>query len=87
MHGFDERGRWLTVDGELNRRPIGVELRIGGAVQIAAPLVGREVVARILKEHLAGTRNTLSDLSALMNLELINKCLFLMGKEARFHVN
>ena len=58
-----------------------------GSNTFVAGLVGREVVARILKEHLAGTRNTLSDLSALMNLELINKCLFLMGKEARFHVN
>jgi asparagine synthase (glutamine-hydrolysing) len=47
-----------------------------------AGLVGREVVRRILNDHLSGAGNTLPDLSALMNIELIYKCLFLKDKES-----
>ena len=44
-------------------------------------LVGRGVVRRILNDHVSGSRNTLADLSALMNIELIHKCLLQKGKE------
>jgi hypothetical protein len=54
---------------------------LGGSNTFVAGLVGHGVVTRILKDHLTGARNALSDLSALMNLELINKCLFLKDKE------
>jgi asparagine synthase (glutamine-hydrolysing) len=48
-----------------------------------AGLVGRDVVRRILNDHQSGSRNTLPDLSALMNLELIHKCLLLKAKEPK----
>jgi asparagine synthase (glutamine-hydrolysing) len=47
-----------------------------GSNGFAGNLVGPATVRRILKEHASGTRNTLSDITALMNLELINKRLF-----------
>ena len=47
-----------------------------------AGLVGRGVVKQILHDHRSGSRNTLSDLSALMNIELIYKCLLVKDKES-----
>jgi hypothetical protein len=60
-----------------------LEDMLSGSNTFVAGLVGRGVVTRILNDHSTGARNTLSDLSALMNLELINKCLFLREKEAK----
>jgi asparagine synthase (glutamine-hydrolysing) len=47
-----------------------------GSDGFAGNLVGPATVRRLLKEHASGARNTLSDITALMNLELINKRLF-----------
>jgi len=55
---------------------------LGSSNTFVAGLVGRRVVTGILNDHLTGARNTLTDLSALMNLELINKCLFLREKDS-----
>jgi len=68
--------QWLR--GPLKRYS---EELLTGSHSFAADLVGRKVVRRMLEDHTSGVRNTLLDISALMNLELINKCLFQQDKQ------
>jgi len=75
-HKFLDYRQWLR--GPL--KGYSQEL-LTGSHSFAADLVGRKVVRRMLEDHTSGVRNTLLDISALMDLELINKCLFQQDKQ------
>ena len=70
-HKFLNYRQWLR--GPLKQYS---EDLLTGSNGFAGNLVGLATVRRILKEHASGARNTLPDITALMNLELINKRLF-----------
>jgi asparagine synthase (glutamine-hydrolysing) len=79
-HKYLDYRQWLR--GSLRRYP---EDLLTGSHSFAGDLVGRKAVRRILDDHTSGLRNTLLDIGALMNLELINKCLFQQDKQLTQH--
>lgn len=76
-HRYLEYRRWLR--GSLKGY---AEDLLAGSNTVAAGLIGRKAVARMLKDHVTGTRNALPDITAVMNLELIDKCLLRPPREA-----
>jgi asparagine synthase (glutamine-hydrolysing) len=77
-HRYLEYRKWLR--GSLKGY---AEELLDGSNTFAAGLIGRKAVARMLKEHLTGTRNALPDITALMNMELIGKCLLRPPREVQ----
>jgi asparagine synthase (glutamine-hydrolysing) len=75
-HRYLDYRRWLR--GPLKRY---TEDLLTGSNSFSTGLIGRKAVDQLLKEHVTGKRNALADITALMNLELINRCLLRAPQE------